>query len=77
METRVTAKGRVTIPKAIRDRLKIRPGDAVTFELVVDGRIVLAKACGSRPVSRFAALRGCAGPGLSTDEVMALTRGAA
>ncbi len=76
METRVTAKGRVTIPKAIRDRLKIRPGDAVTFELVADGRIVLAKARGSRSAGRLAALRGRADRGLSTDEVMALTRGA-
>lgn len=75
METHVTTKGQVTIPKPIRDRLGIGPGDAVVFELAPDGRIVLVKAGGSRPFSRFAALRGRAGPGLSTDEIMALTRG--
>jgi antitoxin PrlF len=75
METRVTSKGQVTIPKPIRDRLGIVPGDAVAFELAADGRIVLIRSRGSRPVSRFAALRGRAGPGLSTDEIMALTRG--
>jgi len=75
METHVTTKGQVTIPKPIRDRLGIVPGDAVTFELAPDGRIVLVKAGGRRPVSRFEALRGRAGPGLSTDEIMALTRG--
>lgn len=29
---RVTTKGQVTIPKEIRDRLGIEPGDEVTFE---------------------------------------------
>jgi antitoxin PrlF len=71
----VTTKGQVTIPKPIRERLGIVPGDAVAFELAPDGRIVLVKAGGARRVSRFATLRGRAGPGPSTDEIMALTRG--
>jgi antitoxin PrlF len=75
LESQVTSKNQVTIPKPIRERLGIVPGDAVTFELASDGRIVLLKSGGARPVSRFAALRGRAGPGLSTDEIMALTRG--
>ncbi|MCL9817804.1 AbrB/MazE/SpoVT family DNA-binding domain-containing protein [Natronocalculus amylovorans] len=29
---RVTTKGQVTIPKAIRDELGIEPGDEITFE---------------------------------------------
>jgi len=53
METHVTTKGQVTIPKPIRDRLGIVPGDAVAFELAPDGRIVLVKAGGRRPVSRL------------------------
>jgi AbrB family looped-hinge helix DNA binding protein len=72
---RVTTKGQVTIPKPIRDRLGIAPGDAVAFELAPDGGIVLVKAGGAPPVSRFGTLRGRAGLGLSTDEIMALTRG--
>ena len=76
MTTNVTTKGQVTIPKPIRDRLGIVPGDAVAFELMADGRIVLTKAGGARPVGRFETLRGRAGDGRSTDEIMALTRGA-
>jgi AbrB family looped-hinge helix DNA binding protein len=75
MATKVTTKGQVTIPKPVRDRLGIKPGNAVEFELAADGRVVLFKAGGRRPASRFEALRGRAGTGLSTDEIMALTRG--
>ena len=60
---------------AIRDRLAIRQGDAVEFELEADGRVVLVKVDGERPASRFMGLRGRAGTGLSTDQIMALTRG--
>lgn len=75
MPTTVTIKGQVTIPKAVRDRLGIKPGNAVAFELDADGRVVLVKVGGGHAVSRFEALRGRAGNGLTTDEIMALTRG--
>jgi antitoxin PrlF len=75
MVTTVTTKGQVTIPKPVRDHLGIKPGSAVEFELAADGRVVLVKAGERRPVSRFEALRGRAGKGLTTDEIMALTRG--
>lgn len=75
MATTVTTKGQITIPKPVRDRLGIRPGSSVEFELAADGRVFLVKAGGGRPVSRFEALRGRAGKGLTTDEIMALTRG--
>jgi len=41
--TRVSFKGQITIPKKIRDKLKIAPGDFVLFEEKKDG-IVLKKA---------------------------------
>jgi antitoxin PrlF len=75
MATTVTSKGQVTIPKPIRDRLGIQPGNSVTFELATDGRVVLTKVGGKRPANRLRVLRGSAGAGLSTDEIMALTRG--
>lgn len=75
MATMVTSKGQVTIPKPVRDRLGIKPGSAVEFELAPDGRVVLTKVGGRRRRSRFEALRGRAGKGLSTDEIMALTCG--
>jgi AbrB family looped-hinge helix DNA binding protein len=75
MATTVTTKGQVTIPKPVRDRLGIKPGNAVDFELAADGRIVLVKVDGAAPISRFEAARGRAGPGLGTDAIMAMTRG--
>lgn len=75
MATTVTTKGQVTIPKPVRDRLGIVPGSSVEFELTADGRVQLVKVDGDPPGGRFGALRGAAGAGLSTDEIMALTRG--
>jgi antitoxin PrlF len=77
MSTVVTSKGQVTIPKKVREYLGIRPGNAVSFELTADGRVVLVKAAGpgARAASPFARIRGSATAKLSTDEIMALTRG--
>ena len=75
MATTVTSKGQVTIPKPVRDRLGIETGSAVEFEMEPDGRVVLVKVDAERPASRFEALRGRAGSGLTTDQIMALTRG--
>ena len=76
MPTHVTSKGQVTIPKPIRDLLAITTGTAVEFTLDHDGRVILTRADPTPPPpSRFAQLRGAAGPGLTTDEIMRLTRG--
>jgi antitoxin PrlF len=75
MGNTVTSKGQVTIPKRVRDRLGIEAGAAVEFELAEDGRVVMVKVGGVQTPSRFKRLRGRAGPGLSTDQIMALTRG--
>ena len=77
MSTTVTAKGQVTIPKAVRDRLNIKPGSAVDFELAPDGRVVLIKAGrkAAAPRSRFARIRGSATVQMTTDEIMELMRG--
>jgi AbrB family looped-hinge helix DNA binding protein len=71
----ITIKGQVTIPKPVRDRLGVKPGDQVKFDLAPDGRVIISKARGKPARSRFAALRGRAGKGLGTDQIMALTRG--
>ncbi len=75
--TTVTAKGQVTIPKAVRDLLGIGPGSKVEFRRSADGSIVLMRSDRKHPVSRFEKLRGHAGKGLDTDAIMALTRGEA
>ena len=72
---RVTSGGRATIPKPIRDRLGIVPGSAVGLELAPDSLVVLLKVDRGQRVSPFEMLRGRAGAGLTTDEIMALTRG--
>ncbi len=72
----VTRRGQVTIPKAIRDRLGFKPGTKVAFSLDTVGRIFIeAEGAGRTPNSRFERLRGTATTSLSTDEIMALTRG--
>jgi antitoxin PrlF len=75
MAATVTRKGQITIPKPVRDLLGIGPGSVVEFRRAPDGSIVLVKVDGKHRPSRFARLRGHAGPGLSTDEIMAMTRG--
>ena len=37
----ITSKGQITLPKAVRDRLKLGPGDRVDFVLAPDGRFDL------------------------------------
>ncbi|OQW58550.1 MAG: AbrB family transcriptional regulator [Proteobacteria bacterium HN_bin10] len=71
----VTVKGQVTIPKPVRDKLGLKAGDEVAFEAGPDGAVIIRKARGKPKPSRFENLRGRAGKGLSTAQIMALTRG--
>lgn len=76
MPATVTSKGQVTIPKPIRDRLGIKAGTKVAFAIDKDGRaFIQAEDATQLPPSRFERLRGTATTPLSTDEIMALTRG--
>lgn len=74
MSATVTIKGQVTIPKSVRDHMGIVPGSRVDFRRTEDGRIVL-EPLQDKPLSRFSQLRGHAGKGMTTEEIMALTRG--
>ena len=75
---RITSKGQVTIPIGIREKAGLMPNTEVDFEFGGQAvRIVPAKAGksasrGARIVSR---LRGSGDIAMSTDEIMALTRG--
>ena len=75
MPTKVLKNGRITVPKQIRDYLGLEPGTGVAFRQVSDGSIVIERADGTRSPGRLAQLVGCAGPGPTTDELMALLRG--
>ena len=73
---KVTTKGQVTIPQAVREQLGILPGAEVEFE--VEGTaakirpISNAHSRGRRIVEH---LRGRGTVRMTTDEIMALTRG--
>jgi len=77
----ITSKGQVTIPQEIRNRLGLLPHTKVTFELAGD-HARIRKAAGEAGESargRLAleAIRGTADVRMTTDEILALTRGEA
>lgn len=37
----ITAKGQTTVPKEIRDRLKLKPGDRIEYVVDEQGRVIL------------------------------------
>ena len=73
---RITSKGQVTIPQEIRLRLGLQPETEVEFDVV--GSTVRMRKVEGRPgrgrgiVDR---LRGRATARLTTDQILALTRG--
>ena len=51
MLAKLTSKGQLTLPKALRDRLHLREGDKVEFLVHDDGRVELIPV--TAPVSRL------------------------
>jgi len=41
MESAITSKGQATIPKAIREHLRLKPGDRVKFFVHPDGSVAI------------------------------------
>lgn len=80
---RITSKGQVTIPLEIRRKAGFVPGTAVEF--VIEGREVKLVKAGPEDQDRSARAkqieewlrrtRGTATSGLTTDEIMEMTRG--
>ena len=72
---KVTTKGQVTIPQHLRDKTGIVPGSEVEF-VEQGGRVYLRKARGpGRGRRLIGRLRGRGGVRMSTDDILALTRG--
>ncbi len=72
---RVTIKGQVTIPRHIREKLGIRPNSDVNF-LEETGRVYLTRKKVTIPKeNKFRRYRGIATVKMTTNEIMALTRG--
>ncbi|NGP17458.1 AbrB family transcriptional regulator [Devosia chinhatensis] len=70
----MTEDGKITIPEPIRQHLGLQPGSKIDFRQLQSGEVVLV-ANEPKSESFFAKFLGHAGPGMSTDEVMAMTRG--
>jgi antitoxin PrlF len=49
---KVTSKGQVTIPKKVRERLGVQPGEEVGFE-EKDGTVYIKKAATKSPFDRW------------------------
>jgi antitoxin PrlF len=73
---KITTKGQVTIPREVREKMGLLPHSEVEF--VVEGNVVVLRKVassegrGKKVVDR---MRGRATVRMSTDEIMALTRG--
>lgn len=73
---RITSKGQVTIPIEIREQLGLLPNTEVEFE--IDGDTVRIRRAAGEPRRGRAIvehLRGRSSVKMTTDEILALTRG--
>jgi len=75
---KITSKGQVTIPQEIRQQAGLLPDTEVEFELRKDGvflrRVQEKRHRGAQLISRMRTMKPSIA--MSTDEIMALTRGA-
>ena len=73
---KITSKGQVTIPAGIREKAGLLPQTEVEFELE-RGKVVIRKAAGSSRRGRnlVETLKGKGTVRMTTDQIMALTRG--
>jgi AbrB family looped-hinge helix DNA binding protein len=76
---KITTKGQVTIPVEIRERLGLLPRTEVEFEVVGQTvrirKVRHARDAGRRGKSIVERLRGRGSVRMSTDQILALTRG--
>jgi AbrB family looped-hinge helix DNA binding protein len=73
---RLTTKGQVTIPQEIRERLGLLPFTEVEFAIVGDSvRIRRKTGTRARGQRLIEAMRRAPKPSMTTDQIMALTRG--
>ena len=73
---KITTKGQVTIPLEIREQMHLQPGGEVEF--IVEGnavKIVPVEGSNRRGRQIVERLRGRGSVQMTTDEIMALTRG--
>ena len=74
---RITSKGQVTIPQEIRERFGLLPDTEVEFVATRNAVRIVKSKSPARPTRGQALvrrLRGRSNGGMSTDEILALTR---
>ena len=74
MTSTVSVKGQITVPKAVRDRLGLKQGTTVEFELSGDGVLLRKSHKGTRPVDRVRGM--LTRSRSSSDDLIADMRGA-
>ena len=72
---RITAKGQVTIPIKIRQKLGLYPNTEVAFEIAGNAARIKKVRRGGRGEKLVSHLKGRGTVRMSTDEILALTRG--
>ena len=72
---RITSKGQVTIPLAIREKLGLTPNTEVEFKIAGDSVKVRKAKTQTRGRALIEHMRGRGTGRMTTDEIMALTRG--
>jgi antitoxin PrlF len=77
LTTTITVKGQVTLPKAVRDAVGIKPGDRVEVRATASGAIIVEKpgAMSDYKKRLYELAERRIIRGITTDELMEMTRG--
>lgn len=51
--SKLTQKGQITIPKSIRQKLGIGPGDEIEFHITQDHKVVLTKTVSTSAFTKY------------------------
>lgn len=73
MKTTVSEKGQITIPKALRDKLGLRPGTVLDFD-AIEGRLIGVKKEQDDPIGKWLG-KGLLPGGLAADDYLRRVRG--
>jgi len=66
MESTLTTKGQMTLPKAARDHLRVKPGDRVKIFALPDGTVLLLP---KRPISSLYGMLKYDGPPVTIEKM--------
>ena len=65
VESKITAKGQTTLPKAAREALAVKPGDRVRY-IICEGEVRILPV---RPISRLFGILRRDGPAVSLEQM--------